>query len=71
MANRLKAYLRGTLRELCALPTTKLVEGRYEKFRRMGIFLEAPAEPAAVGAPDAHSIRPPHQPPETSIIDER
>jgi acetyl-CoA carboxylase carboxyl transferase subunit alpha len=44
MANRLKTYLRGTLRELCAKPLDKLVEGRYEKFRQMGIFLESPQE---------------------------
>jgi acetyl-CoA carboxylase carboxyl transferase subunit alpha len=40
MANRLKSYLRGTLRELCAKPVAELVKSRYEKFRRMGIFLE-------------------------------
>jgi acetyl-CoA carboxylase carboxyl transferase subunit alpha len=39
-AARLKIYLMKTLRELLALPTDKLVDSRYEKFRRMGQFLE-------------------------------
>lgn len=41
MAARLKFYLVRTLRELLATPLDKLVEKRYEKFRRMGVFLEA------------------------------
>lgn len=41
MAARLKFYLVRTLRELLAMPLDKLVEKRYEKFRRMGVFLEA------------------------------
>jgi acetyl-CoA carboxylase carboxyl transferase subunit alpha len=61
MANRLKTYLRGTLRELCAKPATELVESRYEKFRRMGIFLEGSAESSATQAGENQSIRPPHQ----------
>ena len=40
MANRLKMYLVGALRELVGRPIDKLVERRYEKFRRMGVFLE-------------------------------
>lgn len=40
MANRLKMYLRNTLRELTALPTEQLLEQRYQRFRRMGRFLE-------------------------------
>jgi acetyl-CoA carboxylase carboxyl transferase subunit alpha len=42
-AVRLKQYLVRTLRELVAQPTDKLLAGRYEKFRRMGVFLEDPA----------------------------
>ncbi|MBX9787737.1 MAG: acetyl-CoA carboxylase carboxyltransferase subunit alpha [Pirellulales bacterium] len=42
MANRLKMYLVGALRELVGRPVDKLVERRYEKFRRMGVFLEGP-----------------------------
>ncbi|MCC6124146.1 MAG: acetyl-CoA carboxylase carboxyltransferase subunit alpha [Pirellulales bacterium] len=61
MANRLKMYLRGALRELCAKPIDKLVAERYEKFRRMGIFLESPPEPAQQPSPDGHPLRPPHQ----------
>lgn len=40
MAARIKLYLVKTLRELLAVPVDQLVDGRYEKFRRMGIFLE-------------------------------
>lgn len=47
MASRLKQYLIKTLRELLAQPLDQLVDGRYEKFRRMGVFLEQPAEPTA------------------------
>jgi acetyl-CoA carboxylase carboxyl transferase subunit alpha len=43
MATRLKMYLVKTLRELVDLPTDKLLAARYEKFRRMGRFLEGDA----------------------------
>ena len=43
MAGRLKMYLIKTLRELLRKPTDQLLAERYEKFRRMGPFLEAPA----------------------------
>ncbi len=47
MASRLKMFLRANLRELMAMPTDRLVEARYQKFRRMGVFLErAQATPA-------------------------
>ena len=39
-ASRLKIYLRSQLRELTAMPTDELVEARYQRFRRMGVFLE-------------------------------
>jgi acetyl-CoA carboxylase carboxyl transferase subunit alpha len=42
-AMRVKHYLIRSLRELLALPTEKLLDGRYEKFRRMGVFLDNPA----------------------------
>ncbi len=44
-ANRLKMYLVRTLRELTAQPLDRLLQVRYEKFRRMGQFLTA--EPVA------------------------
>jgi acetyl-CoA carboxylase carboxyl transferase subunit alpha len=40
MASRLKMYLRSNLRELIPQPVDQLVEARYQKFRRMGVFLE-------------------------------
>ena len=40
MAARLKMYLVRTLRELVDQPNDKLLAGRYDKFRRMGQFLE-------------------------------
>jgi len=45
MANTLKAYLLRYLRELQQIPTEELLEQRYQKFRRMGAFVEG----AAVG----------------------
>lgn len=44
MAARLKMYLLRNLRELTGKPLDQLVNARYEKFRRMGKFLEMPAE---------------------------
>ena len=41
MAARLKVYLVKTLRELMAESVDQLLEQRYQKYRRMGIFLEA------------------------------
>ena len=43
MASRLKMYLRNTLRELVILPVDRLLEARYQRFRRMGVFLEGSA----------------------------
>ena len=40
MAARLKLYLVKTLRELSAIPLPTLIDQRYEKFRRMGVFLD-------------------------------
>lgn len=54
MAMRVKQYLSRALRELIHLPIEKLLDGRYEKFRRMGVFLEDPASLAKAngnGAP--------------------
>ncbi|MAT68195.1 MAG: acetyl-CoA carboxylase carboxyl transferase subunit alpha [Planctomycetaceae bacterium] len=41
MATRLKMYLVKTLRELSQLSPDELLAGRYEKFRKIGPFLEA------------------------------
>jgi acetyl-CoA carboxylase carboxyl transferase subunit alpha len=46
MASRLKVYLIKTLRELQKLSTEELLARRYEKFRRMGPFLETAAAAA-------------------------
>jgi acetyl-CoA carboxylase carboxyl transferase subunit alpha len=42
-AMRMKQFLLRTLRELTAKSTEQLLDARYEKFRRMGVFLEGPA----------------------------
>lgn len=45
MATKLKLHLRNNLRELVGKPIDELLEQRYQKFRRMGVFLEsAPAD---------------------------
>jgi acetyl-CoA carboxylase carboxyl transferase subunit alpha len=43
MANTLKNYLTRQLRELTPLSADELLAGRYEKFRRMGVFGEVTA----------------------------
>ena len=47
-ANTLKSYLLRYLRELNRLPAEALLEGRYQKFRKMGVFLSQPLEPGGV-----------------------
>jgi acetyl-CoA carboxylase carboxyl transferase subunit alpha len=50
MANILKAYLVRYLKELRSLPVEELLEQRYQKFRRLGVFDQATGEsPAANG----------------------
>jgi acetyl-CoA carboxylase carboxyl transferase subunit alpha len=51
MAMRLKQYLVRSLRELVSLPVDKLLDGRYEKFRRMGVFLD---DSAALAKANGH-----------------
>ena len=43
MAARLKMFLTKTLRELIHKPSAELLEGRYQKFRQIGVFQEAAA----------------------------
>ena len=42
MATRMRSYLSATLNELECQPLDELLDNRYEKFRRMGVFLEEP-----------------------------
>ena len=57
MASRMKMYLRTQLRELVGKPIDELLEARYQRFRRLGKFLQrtetdepaAGAKPAALG----------------------
>ena len=42
-AAKIRVALKKHLRELCAMPSDELVERRYQKFRAMGRFLEAPS----------------------------
>jgi acetyl-CoA carboxylase carboxyl transferase subunit alpha len=48
MANTLKTYLLRYLRELRSLPVPDLLEARYQKFRKMGVYLVDNAEPPGV-----------------------
>jgi acetyl-CoA carboxylase carboxyl transferase subunit alpha len=50
MANVLKAYLLRYLRDLRNVSPEELLEGRYQKFRKMGVFDELALEGAAAGA---------------------
>ena len=40
MASKMKAYLRKNLRELMAAPQDQLLDHRYERFRKIGVFNE-------------------------------
>jgi acetyl-CoA carboxylase carboxyl transferase subunit alpha len=42
MSNRLKLFLVRSLRELSHMPADDLLRNRYEKFRRMGVYLNGP-----------------------------
>jgi acetyl-CoA carboxylase carboxyl transferase subunit alpha len=44
MANTLKPYLLRYLRSLVSLDRERLIQSRYERFRRMGQFVEGPAQ---------------------------
>lgn len=50
-AMRVKQFLVRSLRELLSLPVDKLLDGRYQKFRRMGVFLD---DPAALAKANGH-----------------
>jgi acetyl-CoA carboxylase carboxyl transferase subunit alpha len=41
MASRLKQYLIRQIGELMEMPKDELLAARYEKFRRMGVFLDS------------------------------
>jgi len=47
MASRVKHYLRGQLRELTGKPVKDLLDARYQRFRRLGQFLEGTPEAVA------------------------
>ena len=49
MGNLLKAYLLRHLRDLKQIALPELLEQRYQKFRKMGVFDEGVAEAAAAG----------------------
>jgi len=55
MANRLKMFFRNSLRELCDIPAAELLERRYQKFRRMGAFLEGAAPPCSPDNDSPHN----------------
>ncbi|MBI1830552.1 MAG: acetyl-CoA carboxylase carboxyltransferase subunit alpha [Planctomycetes bacterium] len=50
MGNILKAYLLRSLRDLKQVPAHDLLEQRYQKFRKMGVFDEGLTEPVAAAA---------------------
>ncbi len=53
-ASSLKMYLLKTLRELTQQPLDKLLQQRYEKFRRLGVFYERGVLVQRAGEPLAH-----------------
>ena len=55
MALNLKKYLVAKLRELTKIPTDRLVEERYARFRRFGVYLEEAVD-AALENPDPKEV---------------
>jgi acetyl-CoA carboxylase carboxyl transferase subunit alpha len=55
MSRRLQKYLIRYLRELSTKTPEELLEGRYQKFRRMGVFeeVQGPFEPAPAPKPES------------------
>jgi acetyl-CoA carboxylase carboxyl transferase subunit alpha len=53
MAARMKIYLLKCLRELAGTPTERLLENRYDKFRRMGVFFDSLEAASAAGESSA------------------
>jgi acetyl-CoA carboxylase carboxyl transferase subunit alpha len=49
-------YLVRTLRELIGKPIDQLLEARYQKFRRMGVFQEGQLAAGAAPAPHAPRV---------------
>lgn len=41
MAARMKSFLKRNIKELAQVPTDRLLDGRYERFRKIGVFEEA------------------------------
>lgn len=66
MANRLKIYLRTTLRDLTASSLELLVEARYQKFRQMGQFVEGMLDSATAPMGECHAVNQPHLQTETA-----
>jgi acetyl-CoA carboxylase carboxyl transferase subunit alpha len=55
MAANLKIFLRNQLREIVGTPLEQLVEARYQRFRRMGVFLEQAEAAEQDGQPPAEA----------------
>lgn len=46
MAGKMKSFLKKTLNELVELPIDQLLENRYDRFRKIGVFEEPGSQPA-------------------------
>jgi acetyl-CoA carboxylase carboxyl transferase subunit alpha len=51
----LKGFLMRVLRDLTVIPSDRLLDRRYEKFRRIGVFEERPPAEAAVNGQAAQT----------------
>lgn len=69
MASRLKIYLRNCLRELTAQGIDELLDARYQKFRRIGAFLEGPAAVEQNILTDGPAAAGPHFRPEPVLVE--
>ncbi len=57
MANRLRARILHHLGELDDLPVDVMVDQRYQKYRKIGVYLETSGAPVAAAAPVSSPIR--------------
>ena len=56
MAARMKMYLLKCLRELTARKPNELLDARYDKFRKMGVYLESGAAEGDAADGDAQIV---------------
>jgi acetyl-CoA carboxylase carboxyl transferase subunit alpha len=68
MASRMKMFLRNQLRQLVDIPIDELLEARYQRFRRLGRFLETAGGTAGAPEADGEMPAPADKPPPAAVV---